>query len=100
MFKVPPLRSGCLARPLIQNSQSAFRKAGTRDDPSASLRALHFGFASFRLTRFARLGSEPGFAPAEPQSRHPGSNRGPTVYKTVALPLSYTGKITDNKQLA
>src|SRR5437764_2477902 len=26
-------------------------------------------------------------------SRHPDSNRGPTVYKTVALPLSYAGWI-------
>ena len=29
--------------------------------------------------------------PKEKESRHSDSNRGPTVYKTVALPLSYAG---------
>jgi len=33
----------------------------------------------------------PGFKELK-KSRHSGSNRGPTVYKTVALPLSYAGK--------
>src|SRR5262249_15652108 len=33
-------------------------------------------------------------------SRHPDSNRGPTVYKTVALPLSYAGGPRSRELLA
>lgn len=36
--------------------------------------------------------SPTGVCSKKKESRHSGSNRGPTVYKTVALPLSYVGK--------
>src|SRR5215213_2430019 len=42
------------------------------------------GYASKELSSFVLLR-------AGSWSRHPESNRGPTVYKTVALPLSYAG---------
>src|ERR1043166_3541184 len=34
--------------------------------------------------------------PSSGGSRCPGLNRGPTVYETVALPLSYSGKVGGN----